>query len=87
MTNEELANKVFRVKTGEQFYKVFFWRGEWYRLTGLFGRSGGKVVAQAFAEKHGYTWGDEDGNFLSDGAPVRGLWQEIVPGVTNQPWG
>ncbi|AGR48071.1 hypothetical protein PHIM7_341 [Sinorhizobium phage phiM7] len=87
MRHEELAAKTHRTKTGARFYKAFYWRGEWCRLTGLFGKVNGLTVAQAMGKEQGFTWTDENGDMLREGTPIRNLWQEIVPGVTTVPWG
>lgn len=87
LPNELLATKRHKTKTGARFHKAFFWRHEWYWLTGVFGKLGKETVAQACSMSHVFAWVDETGNFVQEGSPIRGLWQEIVPDVTNRLWG
>ncbi len=87
MTNEELAKKYHRSKTGAEFYKAQYWKGEWYRLTGCFGfMKGGNCVAQSISTSGVYMWNDEEGNPLIEGTLIRAMWMEMVNGVTNVPW-
>lgn len=87
MTNEELARKVHKSKSGAAFAKAQYWKGEWYRLTGCFGfKKGGDCVAQSISTSGVFMWSDEDGNALIEGTLIRAIWQEMVIGVTNVPW-
>lgn len=87
MRIEDLATKVHRTREGTQHYKAFYWRGKWFRLTGLFGIYKGQVVAQAKSKNGAVEWSNSEGDFIeTDTKQIKRLWHEIVKDVTDILW-